>query len=53
MIHQVYDALKEDSRSGDFKALTDKDRKELDIKYSDEVIEVFGKVVWKKYIKKK
>ena len=53
MIHQVYDALKEDSRSGDFKALTDKDRKELDIKYSDEDIEAFGKVAWKKYIKEK
>ena len=53
MIHQVYDALKEDSRSGDFKALTDKDRKELDIKYSDEDIEAVGKVAWKKNIKEK
>ena len=53
MIHQVYVALKEDSRSGDFKALTDKDRKDLDIKYSDKDIEVFGKVAWKKYIKEK
>ena len=51
MIHQVYVALKEDSRSGDFKALTDKDRKDLDIKHSDEDIEVFGKIAWKKYIK--
>ena len=42
MIHQVYDALKEDSRSGDFKALTDKDRKELEIDYTDEDIENIG-----------
>ena len=28
-------------------------RNELDINYSDEDIEVFGKVAWKKYIKEK
>ena len=48
IIHQVYVA-----RSRDFKALTDKVGKELDRKYSDEYIEVFGKVALKKYIKEK
>ena len=53
MIHQVHVALKEDSCSDDFKALTDKERKYLYIKYSNEDNKVFGKVAWKKYIKEK
>ena len=39
MIRKVYIALKEDSRKGDFKELTDKDRIELEIELDDEEIE--------------
>ena len=53
MIRLVYDALKEDSCSGDFKSLTDKDKKELEIEYTDEDIENIGKVAWKKFIKER
>ena len=53
MVRQVFIALKEDSRKGDFKELTDKDRIELEIELEDEEIEVISKVSWKKYVKKK
>ena len=53
MLRQVFDALKEDSRKGDFKELTDKDRIELQIELEDEEIEGISKVAWKKYVKKK
>ena len=36
MIHKVYIILREDSRKGDFKALTDKDREDLEINLTDE-----------------
>ena len=35
MIRQVFEALKSESRYGDFVALTNKDRIELDISLSD------------------
>ena len=53
MLRQVFIALKEDSRKGDFKELTDKDRIELEIELEDEEIEVISKVSWKKYVKEK
>ena len=53
MIHKVYITLREDSRKGDFKALTDKDREDLEINLTDEKIEVFPKLAWKKFIKEK
>ena len=53
MIHKVYIALREDSHKGDFKALTDKDRKDLEINLTDEEVKHIPKVSWKKFIKEK
>ena len=53
MIRNVFIALKEDCKKGDFKDLTDKDRIELEINVEDEDIEGISKNAWKKYIKEK
>ena len=53
MARQVFSALKEDSKSGDFKSLTDKDRLDLEINLEDDGIEMVLKLAWKKYIKEK
>ena len=53
MIFKVFEALKEDSRSGDFIALTNKDRVELNIQFSDMEIRDISKKTWKELIKKK
>ena len=53
MIVQVYNALKEDHKKGDFVQLTNLDRKDLDIELTDEDIQTIPKVTWKKYIKEK
>ena len=50
---QVYLTLKTDSRKGDFKALTDIDRQDLDIDYTDDQIEDIEKSAWKKFIKER
>ena len=49
MIVQVYNALKEDHRKGDFVHLTDIDRQYLEIELSDEDIQNIPKMTWKKY----
>ena len=49
--HQVYVALKEDYRKGDFVYLTNCDRKDLEIDLSDAEIGDMSKNMWKKYIK--
>ena len=48
MLRQVFSALKEDSKSGDFKSLTDKDRLDLKINLDDDGIEMVSKLAWKK-----
>ena len=53
MIHKVFQALKEDSRIGDFIALTNIDRAELNIAFSDIEIRDISKKTWKALIKKK
>ena len=53
MIVQVYNALKEDHKKGNFVQLTNLDRKDLDIELTDEDIQTIPKVTWKKYIKEK
>ena len=51
MIRQVFDALREDSRKGDFISLTNKDKTDLKIDKTDEEIAEMTKVTWKKYVK--
>ena len=53
IIYKVYITLREDSRTGDFKALTDKDREDLEINFTDAEIEVVPKLAWEKFIKEK
>ena len=53
MISKVFYALEADSRRGDFIALTNIDRNELDILETNEEIKSFSKFTWKKYIRKK
>ena len=53
MIRQVYIALKEDSRKGDFVTLTNNDRNDLNIDKTDFEIQDMTKPNWKKYIKEK
>ena len=53
MVRQVFEEQKEDSKKGDFKDLTDKDRISLDIKYQDHKIEASTKQSWKKFLKHK
>ena len=50
---QVYCALKEDTRKGDFVQLTNCDRKYLQIDLCDDDIRDISKHSWKKYIKEK
>ena len=51
MIRQVFDALREDSRKGDFISLTKKDKIDLQIDKTDEEIADMTKGTWKKYVK--
>ena len=53
MLRKVFDALKDDSRKGDFVNLSNQDRKELNINYTDIEIENSSKSQWKKIIKSK
>ena len=43
MIRKVYDTMKEDSRKGDFVNLTENDKQELEIDFSDEEIKSMSK----------
>ena len=52
MIRQVYDALKVDSRKGDFVNLKTKDFEDLNIDITKEDIILLKKSEWKKYINK-
>ena len=47
---QVFNALKEDSRKGDFVPLTNNDRNDLRIDKTDSEIEDMTKHAWRKYI---
>ena len=51
MIKQVFMLQKHDSRKGDFKDLTDKDRDTLDIQWEDDDIAAASKHAWKKLLK--
>ena len=53
MIRQVFVTQRGDSKKGDFKDLTDKDRISLDIEYTDNDIEGITKQSWTKYVKNK
>ena len=48
MLRQVFDALKDDSRKGDFVELTNRDKEDLDIILTNDEIEVISKTQWKK-----
>ena len=48
MIYQVYQALKEDSRRGDFYYLSQKDLKDLNIDMTENEIKQSSKYQWKK-----
>ena len=50
MIRQVFEALKVDSRKGDFVALVKEDMKTLNIDLSEEDITLITKLQWKKYV---
>ena len=43
MLHQVFTALNEDSRRGDFICLTNKDRNDLDIDLTSQEIKISSK----------
>ena len=45
MLEQVFNALKNDSKKGDFVELTDKDRNSLNIDMTNEEIKVLS--IWK------
>ena len=51
MISEVYSALKEDSRKGDFYQLVQKDLKDLNIEMTDSDIKNHKKSQWKMYVK--
>ena len=53
MIRQVYEVQKTDFRRGDFCDLVKKDMEDLKIEISDEYINTFTKVQWKKYVHEK
>ena len=53
MLFKVFQALKEESRKGDFVALTNKDRLDLDISLSNSDIENMSIWKWKQIIKQK
>ena len=53
MIKQVFQALNEDSRKGDFVNLTNTDRTDLEIDLTNDKIEGMSQYMWKKYIKNK
>ena len=53
MIRQVYEALKTESRNGDFVNLVKKDMDELDIQLSEEDIQNTTKLVWKNFVNEK
>ena len=53
MIDQVYQALENDSQNGVVVALSNKDRQELDIIFTDEDISCIEKSTSNKYIKEK
>ena len=53
MIRQVFTALKEDSRKGDFIFMSNNDRIELEINKTDEKIAEITKYCWKKYVKER
>ena len=53
MLRKVFNALKDDSRKGDFVNLSNQDKKELNINYTDIEIENTSKSQWKKIIKSK
>ena len=53
MIYKVFETLKEDSRKGDFVALTNIDRVELHIPFNDTEIQEMAKKTWKELVKKK
>ena len=52
MLYKVFIALNEDSRKGDFVDLIKKDKMELKIDITNEVIENMSVWLWKKLIKK-
>ena len=52
MLRKVYEALKKDSRRGDFVYLTNKDKTLLNINMNDGEIETMSKLKWKVFIKK-
>ena len=53
IIRQVYDALNEDSRKGDFISLINCDKIDLKIDLTDDEISLISKYSWKKYVKEK
>ena len=53
MIRQVYEALKEDSRKGDFVDLVKKDLEEVNIDFTEEKIMHIKRLDWKKYVHEK
>ena len=53
MIRQVYDAIKTESRNGDFVDLVKKDIDELDIQLSEKYIQNTTKLIWKKIVNQK
>ena len=53
MIKQVFQALNEDSRKGDFVNLKNKDRIDSEIDLTNDKIEGMSQYMWKKYIKNK
>ena len=53
MLFKVFQALKEESRKGDFVALTNKDRLDLDISLSNSDIENMSIWKWEQIIKQK
>ena len=50
IVKKVLIEQKEDSKKGDFKYLTDNDKKSLDIQCEDNEIEEATKYSWKKYL---
>ena len=53
LVRQVFNALKEDSRKGDFVALSNNDREELEIEMDNTDIEAMSKHKWKKIWERK
>ena len=53
MLKQVFEALKKDSRKGDFINLTDRDINSLNLNMNHEEIQVLSKCKWKGILKQK